>query len=337
MTGILLAFVLLAAGASPKFDAGVAAYRAGRYEEAQRLLEASEKEREDAAELPFYLGVCLARSGAWEKAESRLAPYAASHPAEARAWYWLGRAQLYGKRFAEARASLERAVKLEPKSADGFRTLGEIQLELKDFDGAYRAWTTANQLDPKDARTTYYLGRLFLEADFLNEAAAWFRDTLRLAPDHFAAMNYLGICAERLNMQDTAIQLYRASIAESKRQGQPFPWAYVNLAKLLRQLGKNEEAFALLEEAEKLCPEGHVLTVLGQMLSAQKQTERAEAVLRRAVELDPTIPDAHYALALALRGAGRTDEAQAEMARFQEAKQAEERNKTRILATRKAQ
>ncbi len=321
--------------AAPKFEAGLALYRAGHFEQARQALEASEQAGEQAGERPYYLGVCLLKLSEWKLAEERLAPFAASHPDQARAWYWLGQAQLYQKRFDQARDSLERAVKLDGKSADSYRTLGEIQLERKDFSAAYQAWTAANRLDPKDARTIYYIGRLFLEADFLNEAAAWLRKALELDPAHFAAMNYLGICAERLNMPDTALNLYRRSIQESKRQGKPFPWAYVNLAKLLRQQDKNPEAFALLEESERLCPEAHALTLLGQMLSTSRQEARAEATLRKAIELDPSIPEAHYTLALLLRSNGRSDEAQSEIQRFQAAKEAEERNKAKVFAIRK--
>src|SRR5207244_1008143 len=128
---------------------------------------------------------------------------------------------------------------------------------------------------------------------------------------------------------------YRAAIRVSIKQGKPFPWAYTGLAKLLRQSGKEQEAFALLEESEKICPEPHGLTVLGQMLASSRQNGRAEAVLRRAIEMDGFIPDAHYRLALLLRMSGRNDEAQAEMQRFQQAKEAEERNKAKIQAIRK--
>ena len=72
------------------------------------------------------------------------------------------------------------------------------------------------------------------------------------------------------------------------------------------------------------------------MLSANDQAQqRAEKVLRQAIEMDPTLPDAHYRLAMLLRLDGRTAEAQAEMEKFQAAKDAEERNKNKVQAIRK--
>jgi tetratricopeptide (TPR) repeat protein len=338
MTRIILTVVgatAAFAANSERFEKGLKLYRSGDCAAALMEFDASETSGEQAPERPFYYGVCLTKQGDWAKGEKQLASYANTHETEASAWYWLAQAQLYQKHFEEARQSITRSTALDSKSADGFRTLGEIELERKDYDAAFRAWLTANKLNPLDPRTAYYLGRLFFEADIFNEAAAWFRETLKLAPDHYAAMTYLAMSAERLNLDSTAVDLYRAAIRESKKQNKPYPWAYVNLAKLLRQSGKEQEAFALLVESEKLCPEAHGLTVLGQMLAAANQKDKAEAMLRRAIAMDASIPDAHYRLALLLRSSGRTAEAQAEMKSFQEAKQAEERNKVKINAVRK--
>jgi tetratricopeptide (TPR) repeat protein len=260
--------------------------------------------------------------------------YTKSSPDDARGWYWLAQAQLYAKEFDAAKIAAGRAIALDGNSAESFRTLGEIELELKNHDAAYRAWIKSNQLDPHDPRTTYYLGRLFFEADFYNEAAVWLRQTLKAAPTHFAAMTYLGLCAERLEMPKTASDLYQAAIRESKNQRKPFPWAFLSYAKFLREEGNEREALAVLEEAEKLCPSAESLSLLGQML-AKDAPERAEALLRRAVEMNPGLPDAHYRLGLLLRARGQVSDAQAELRKFEDTKAAEERNKAKIQAIRK--
>jgi len=251
-----------------------------------------------------------------------------------RGWYWLSQSLLYNGQFEQAKRDIQRAIELDANSAQAYRTLGQIELELKNHDAAYRAWLRANQLDPGNAQTTYYLGRLFFEADFWDEAAAWFRQTLKADPHHFAAMTYLGMCAERLDMEKTAFDLYAAAIRESKEQKKPYSWAFLSYAKLLRLSGKEQAAIATLEEAERLCPEAHSLTSLGQMLSTS-DPERAIALLRRAIALDSSIPDAHYRLSLLLGKTARSGEAQAEMQRFQDAKAAEERNKVNVQAIRR--
>lgn len=338
MIRLPLAF-LLASGAgqaaSARFSSGLDLYKAGKCGDALAAFHASEIAGEDAPERDYYEGVCRARQEQWPRAEQSLLRYAAAYPAHAQAWYWLSQAQLYQKHFTDAKLSIGKALEREPRSADFHRTLGEIELELANHDAAYRAWLKANELNPRDARTTYYLGRLFYEADFFEEAASWLRTTLKLAPDHYAAMNYLGLCAERLNLEDPALKLYRASIQHSKEQGKPYSWAYVNLADLLRRQGGNAEARSVLEESEKLCPEAHALAALGRLLAASDDPARAEQVLKRAVALDASIPDAHYRLSLLLRSGGHAEEAARELALFQETKAEEDRRRSRIMAIRK--
>ncbi len=320
---------------NPLFDKGLTLYKDGKIDAAVQQFDASEKAREKAVERPLYQGICLAKQNDWPRAAGYLTSYAQTFQDDDRGWYWLAQVQLFQKQFAEAKVSVQRSIDLNKNSAAAFRTLGEINLELKDYDGAYRAWIESNRLDPKDARTTYYIGRLFYEADFPNEAASWLRETLRLQPRHFAAMTYLALCAERLNMKKTARELYVAAIRESKAQGAPFSWAFLNYAKLLREAGQANEALATLEEAERLCPEAHVLAELGKLLATSDQRTRATEVLRRAIVLDPTIPDAHYRLALLLRSEGQAAESAAEMQRFITARDAAERNKVIIQAVRR--
>jgi tetratricopeptide (TPR) repeat protein len=332
--GMLLLLIVACAAESPKFNDGLALYKAGNCHKALEQLAASENAGEPGADRPLYQGICEAKLGDWAAAAGYLTQYTASHPADVRGWYWLSQSHLYSRRFDHAEKDIQRAIELDPNSALGYRTLGEIELELKNHDAAYRAWLKANQLDPGNAQTTYYLGRMFFEAEFWDEAAAWLRQALKADPHHFAAMTYLGMCAERLDMEKTAFDLYAAAIRESKEQKKPYSWAFLSYAKLLRTSGKEQLAIATLDEAEHLCPEAHVLTALGQMLSAT-DPERATALLRRAIAIDSSIPDAHYRLALLLAKAGQPAEAHAEMQRFQEAKAAAERNKPNIQAIRR--
>jgi tetratricopeptide (TPR) repeat protein len=317
------------------YQGGFSMFKAGKCDQALAELAESERAREPAPERPLYQGICLARQGEWARAFERLDPFTHSFPGNATGWYWLAQVDLYQKHSAEARVAIQRSIALDSTNPDAYRTLGEIELQLKQYDSAYRAWVQANKLNPGDARTTYYIGRLFYEAEFFNEAASWLRETLKLAPNHFQAMTYLGMCAERLDMPEPAARLYRQAIAASKQQQKPYSWAFLNLGKQLRQLGRNQEALAILEEAERLCPEPNALTALGQTLAAAGQQQRAEAVLRRALDMDHELPDAHYRLALLLRASGRAAEAQSEMQAFQQTKSQHERDTVKIQALRR--
>jgi tetratricopeptide (TPR) repeat protein len=332
---LLLAAVAPALAQNSKFEAGLALYHSGRIRPALDEFIASESAGEANPLRDFYRGVCLAKLGDWPEASARLLVYVSARPSDQNGWYWLSRAQLLQRQFSEARTSIQRSLNIAPKSYEALRTQGEIELELRNNDAAYRAWIAANRLNPRDAQTTYYLGRLFYEADFPNEAAVWLKETLRLAATHFSAMTYLALCAEQLADNDTALRLYREAIHQSKLQKAPFAWAFLSYAKLLRQSGNDNEALAVLEESEKTCPEAHALSLLGHLLAAHQQTARAEAVLRRAIQMDSSISEAHYHLSLLLRSSARIEEAQAEINRFKETKEIEERNRNKISAIRK--
>ncbi len=246
----------------------------------------------------------------------------------------LSRAELHAKRFTAAQADATKAVNLNPSSVEAYRSLGEADLELHQNQAAYEAWLKAHKLDTKDARVDYYIGRLFFEAEFWEESAAWLRQAYELAPHDYAVMTYLGMAADHLNFADTAINLYDAAIEESKRQGKPYSWAYLAHAKHLHEQGRDADALHLLEEAERLCPEAHALAEEGQLL-APTEPDRAESVLRRALSMDSTIPEAHYRLALLLRSKGQEQQAEHEFQEFRTTRSAEEASKNSVQAIRR--
>jgi Flp pilus assembly protein TadD len=226
--------------------------------------------------------------------------------------------------FAGAKNSFTRAIELDHLYAEAYRGLGMSDLELKDYEGSYRAWLKAVDLDPQDEKSKYLLGRLFYEADIPSQAAAWLREALKLKPDDYQAMTYLGLSAEALAYDATALQLYRKALSVSKSQNHPYSWAFLSLANFLKKQGDEKKALSVLEEGAQQCPEAHELAVLGELLAAQNEPQRAEKVLRQAITLDPTLSQPHYRLGLLLKSLGRMDESRAEMTKFQEAKHQED-------------
>jgi len=254
-------------------------------------------------------------------------------PQNAREFFKLGSKQFSERRFQEAKDSFTRAIELDKLSAETYRALGMTDLELKDYNGAYHAWLKAVELNPDDEKSKYFLGRLFYEADFPNEGAAWLRQALQLTPNDYQAATYLGLCAEVLNFDDTATQLYRKAITDSEAQGKPYSWAYLSLGNFLKKHGDENQSLSVLEEGAAKCPEAHELAALGESLATHNQAQHAEQVLRQSIDLDPTLAQAHYRLALLLQSSGRT-EARAEMLKFQGAKRQEEKN-AKIIVLRK--
>ncbi len=57
---------------------------------------------------------------------------------------------------------------------------------------------------------------------------------------------------------------------------------------------------------------------LGVLLTQKKQYEEAVATLRKAVELDPTQPDAHYRLGHVYQAMGKSTQAEEEFKKVQQ-------------------
>lgn len=235
-------------------------------------------------------------------------------------WLAQGERQFKAHAFVDAKNSFLQATALDRLNFLSHRALGLCELELRDYNAAYREWLKALELSPDDTRTKYYLGRLFYEADLPREAAVYLRQVVERVPDDYAALTYLGLSAEATGMDDTARDLYRKAIYESNQQGKPYSWAYLALANLYVKRGDEGQARLSLMEAEERCPEAQALAMLGDLLAKEKEPARAEAVLRRSIALDPTLPRSHYRLALLLKADGKETESRSEMELFGQAK-----------------
>ncbi len=319
----LLASTFIGAEAT-HFEAAQKLYRSAQYAAALEELKLSAETKEPATARDLYAAMCEEQLGRWKEAEAELTPYVAANPSDSAGWYWLGNARLLQRRFSDAETAFSRAAETGPGSSDGFRGLGLARLESKNYQGAYQAWSKAVQLDAKDEKSRYYLGRLFYEADLPEQGAVWLRQALTLDPNDFEVLTYLGLSAEALSFDDTALQLYRKAVWQSNAQGKPYAKAYLSLGNYLTKHGDDAGALAALEEGSQKCPEAHELAALGAILAARHQNGRAEEVLRRAIGMDPTLSQPHYRLGLLLASTGRVEESRKEMNLFQEAKKAED-------------
>lgn len=331
----LLVFLTAALAQAAHLDVARQMVNTGDWRSALREFQLARQAGEREPFLPVSIAMCHEHLEEWRAAIDELNPYVKQYPDDSRAWYYLGNAQFFERHFDAARQAFARAIALNASYADAYRGLGLANLELKDYNGTYHAWMKATSLDKSDEKSRYYLGRLFYEANLADQSAYWLRRALELDAGDYKAQTYLGLNAEVLHLPDTALTLYRSAIELSNQRGEPYAWAYLSLAKLLRQRGDEKEALATIEKAVAKCPEPHELALLAEMLVARGETQRAEQLLRRAIAMDGSLSEPHYRLALLLRRAGQSEEAKREMALFQETK-AREDQKPKIAAVLKS-
>jgi len=110
---------------------------------------------------------------------------------------------------------------------------------------------------------------------------------------------------------DEAIESYRKGI-----ELQPLSaFAYNNLGNVLREKGRFKEAIEAYCKSIELEPDfAEAYSNLGKARMDDGQLAAAIEAHRKVVELQPYFGEFHYNLALALRAAGREEEAQKELA-----------------------
>ncbi len=176
----------------------------------------------------------------------------------------------------EAHAAL---TAVEPgRRGEAYGELGRLLMAGDYVDEAERCFRNAQVLSPDDFRWPYYLGHLFRSTGRLTEAAGHFERALELRPDDLAALTWLG---------------------------------QVHI-----DAGRPDAAEPHLARARALHPDTPaVLFQLGRAAAAKRDYARAVAFFEDALRLDPAATALRYPLAMAYRGLGDIERAQAHLDR----------------------
>jgi tetratricopeptide (TPR) repeat protein len=168
----------------PIFEAGVAAFHAGRYEEAERHFERCVELRGDDADAHLNLGISCQRLGRREDAADSFGLALRHRPDFAEAWFNLGTLELERGAHEPAAAALQEAVRLKPDYAPALSNLGYVQFKYlglaeageENLRGAVRA-------QPGYAPARLNLGMLLQERGLPDKALSAYQEALRREPD----------------------------------------------------------------------------------------------------------------------------------------------------------
>jgi tetratricopeptide (TPR) repeat protein len=145
------------------------------------------------------------------------------------------------------------------------------------------------------------------QAGRLQEAEDGYRQVLADEPQHADALHLLGLIHGLRGETERSEALIREALSYHEN-----PVFLCNLANLLLDQERHEEAEALARRALELDP-GYFLAHhrLGTALMGMKRLPEAEAAFRRALDIDPHAADALNNLAMILVDTGRRDQAEA--------------------------
>jgi protein O-mannosyl-transferase len=258
------------------------------------------REHQDAVRLaPGYseaylnMGVDLQHLGRYQEAEAAYRRALAIKPEVAVAHFDLGLALLYLGRREEALSQVHEALRIQPDYAEARR----LQRDL--VSGGEPVQAAGQIARAPDAENHARLGEKLIEAGRLDEAAAEFREALRIEPDAAEVRGMLGYLLWRSGRApDAERELRQASRALPRGAA-----IHANLGNALQSLGRLDEAVAEYTTALQLdlgASRAEVLNGLGVAYAKLSRMDEALSKFREAVRLNPSLSTAQANLAKAL-------------------------------------
>lgn len=321
-----------------------ALYTQGSYAQAEKVCRQIIGTRRDLADAHNILGVTLNAVGKGKEARAsleeaiRLAPCTASYRAN------LGEILRQNGLVEEAEDALRSAIDLDVGNAQALNNLGIILFERKQFDAAVTFYRRALNAQPTMAEAYNNLGNALRMTGPLSEAMMAYQDALTHREFYPEAYNNLGTLLQQDNRNEEAERAFKKAIAQNPRYAE----AYNNLAQFYVASAKDTEALRVLGDALKFAPtnvqtllttsriqnrcgnfsaaergaraalnedsnSAEARVLLGQILHETDRIDEALSLLEKAVELAPENPEALNFYGVALKSAGRLDEARAQI------------------------
>lgn len=158
-----------------------------------------------------------------------------------------------------------------------------------------------------DIVETLQAGLAHHRAGRLPQAELAYRRVLEIHPRNAQAMHLLGLVAFQADKPELAAQ-YVENAIKCDAFHAPF-WA--DLAEIYRALGRTSDAVAAYRKALEMNPEmPDAWTHFGTLLEAIGESEEGLACYHRALEINPDYAGAHAFLGVALQERGQLEEAQ---------------------------
>src|SRR3954462_4303134 len=200
-----------------------------------------------------------------------------SMPDDMKLAYALSMAYAQTRQPDKARASIARTFKLPADAASAYLLTGQMMNRLELEDLAESSLKEALARDPRLPEVHYLLGQIAVFRARLDEGLALLRAELAINPAHAMALYWIGDVYSRQAKWTDAIATLQQSIWINPYFSGPY-------------------------------------ILMGKAYAKTAQPGAAEEALRRAIQYDPNNKTAHYLLGQLLQQAGRTEEAQKELA-----------------------
>jgi tetratricopeptide (TPR) repeat protein len=211
-------------------------------------------------------------------------------------------------RLDEAEAALQELLKRSPQHFVALTISAQVSRKRGDRTASLTYYQAAHSADPSQMFVLLQMGHDLRELGRLDEAEAVLQELLEHRPQHFDALMALAQVAHKRNDRTASFNYYQAaeSAADPTNTG-----AYLRLASAYRELGRLDEAEAVLQKLLEHRPQ-HFDALMALAQVARKRNDRTASLswLQAALAADPPTVDAKLRLASALRELSNFDTAE---------------------------
>jgi tetratricopeptide (TPR) repeat protein len=198
------------------------------------------------------------------------------------------------RKFSDAEQAYQSALKLKPRDARAAYGLGNVYTDQQRWEDAETAYRNVVQWNPSDVDALVALSVVLVQprtgasnAKRFVDAEAAARKAVAIQPNNALAWDRLGVALQSRELFNSETEhAYRRAVELDP----DFAVAYAHLARVLRRLGRRDEATPLYERATTLGKDPATLNVIAESLQAEQLWDKSEPVLKRALDLDAHNP-----------------------------------------------
>ena len=185
-------------------------------------------------------------------------------------------------------------------------TIASQNHQKSNFKVAENLYKKILKINPNHFESIFYLGVLLLETNNFNGAKQLFQKAIQIQPNYAPAHNNLGIIFNALEEVQGAIDSYQKAI-----QIQPnYAHAHNNLGMAFRELGEFEKAISSYQMAIKI--KSNYVDAhhnLGMMFQKMREHQKAISCFQKAIQIKFNHAATHYNLGMAFVELGEFEKA----------------------------
>ncbi len=266
---------------------GIAFFRTGMLEEAQREFRRVVELRPAEGSAPLYLGLIAARQRRWAEAADAFRQAVDRSGPRPALLHNLGVALEHLGRFEQSESICADAAGRAPEDGRIQTGWGILALRRGDAGVARQRLQRARDLFPHGPPPLWYWAatRAAAGCDDLDAAVALAREGVDRHGADPVLRNNLAVLLEATGDLAGAERLLRGLLAEDAT----LPQAFKNLGDLLYRSGRYDDAASMYDRAAQLAPElgDDLFFKLGNLAFRRREAERARAYWERALALNP--------------------------------------------------